>query len=138
MDKKELKQDLFAPYLFIGPVVRILAKLGKQKVLFHQRKKEKMDLVMIQYLFLIKEKLHLHKCCLRKNLKLIIDQKLLKKLKNFFKLFIFHFIKIKNMINSIFINFKNTNFSFKFIFFIKYFFIYNKIILKNNVIYQTY
>ena len=84
------------------------------------------------------EKLLLLRCYLEKNLQLIIDLKLLKKLKDFFENFFFYFIKIKYVVNSIFINFKYTNFSFKLIFFIKNFFIYFKVVLVEKEVNQTY
>ena len=59
---KKLKPGLFVPSLFIGPVEKKYLKLVKLRVLYLIRKKGKMVLVMIQYLFLTEKVLHLHKC----------------------------------------------------------------------------
>ncbi len=131
---KKIKARFVCALSVYFPSGKKLSRIGKIEGLISSVKKEKMDLVMIQYLFLIVKKLHLHKCYPRKNLKLIIDQKLLEKLKNFYKFFIFYFVKVKNVINFIFVNLKNTNFSFKLIFFVKNFFIYFKVILVKKII----
>ena len=62
------------------------------------------------------------KCHQVENIKLIIDSKLLKKLKDFFNITIFYFIKIKNMVNFFIFYLKNSYFTFKLIFLGKYFF----------------
>ena len=56
--------------------------------------KEKMDLDMIQFLFQMVIKELLLRWAEVTNIKLTIEQKLLKKLKDFFKFIVFHFIKI--------------------------------------------
>ena len=48
-----------------------------------------------------------------KNIRWIIDTKLLKKLENFYKFLILNFIKIKSVINFIIFNIKNSYFSFE-------------------------
>ena len=90
-----------------------------------------MDLGMIQFLFQKEKEKLLEKWTPKKNIRLITDIKLLKKLENFCKILIINTIKIKLMSNYIFIYFKNSNFTFKFIFLIKNFFIQNKIITIN-------
>ena len=48
-----------------------------------------------------------------KSIKWIIDIKLLKKLENFYKFFIFNFIKIKSVIYFVIFDIKNSYFSFE-------------------------
>ena len=55
---------------------------------------EKKVSVMIQFLFQEDQAKHLVKYHLKKNIKLIIDIKLLKKSKNFYKFTVFNFVKI--------------------------------------------
>ena len=93
-EKKKLKQDSFVPLQFLIMRKKLRVSLEKLKERFHQSQKAEMVLGMIQYLFQkIKKKL-LVNYCLLKNIKLIIDTKLLKKSKDFFKIIIFDFIKI--------------------------------------------
>ena len=76
---------------------------------------------MIQFLFHEDQEKHLVKYHQKKNIELTIDLKLLKKLKNFYKLTVFNFIEVKQMSNFFIFNFKNTSFTFENIFLIKNF-----------------
>ena len=92
----------------------IACVLGKIEGKISLSQKEKEVLVMIQSLFLKIEKLLLDRWLHCKNKKkLIIDIKLLKKLKNFYKFTIINFIKVKSMIDLIIFNIKYTYFSLK-------------------------
>ena len=111
---------------------------GKINGSISKLKSDKKVLDMTQFLFQMDQRKHLVKFHQKKNIKLITDIKLFIKLKNFYKLTIFNFVKVEDMFYIFIFDLKNTSFTFKYIFLIKNFVYYflNYFFLSNSKLVQ--